>query len=141
MNLQRLRESLLQHEGIKLFPYQDSEGYITIGVGRNLQNNGITPNEAMAMLRHDTDKAVHYARKYVWFEFLNDARQNVIVEMIFNLGPNRFAEFRNMIAALSKHDYAKASAEMLNSKWRTQVKSRALRLADQMKTGEFTKLS
>jgi lysozyme len=61
----------------------------------------------------------------------------VLVNMIFNMGGRRLAGFRKMLAALQKKEYEQAAVEMLASAWAEQVGDRALRLAEQMRKGQF----
>lgn len=135
MNRDTLIESLTRHEGMRLFPYEDSVGKWTLGVGRNIEDIGITKDEALLMLKNDINRAEADARKYAWFDSLSDTRQNVVIEMIFNLGLNRFAGFVGMISAIVKGDFNDAADEMLDSKWAKQVGSRANELANLMRAG------
>ena len=66
---------------------------------------------------------------------LNEARQYVLISMMFNLGAGRLMGFKKMLLALNNGAYSVAAAEMLDSRWAGQVKSRAQKLAKIMKTG------
>jgi lysozyme len=138
MDLIKLREQLVEHEGLRLHPYKCTAGKTTIGVGRNLDDRGITRAEAMDMLQHDIDECasdcVLIVGQSVW-DKLSDARQRVLVDMRFNLGPRGLRSFARTLAAISQGRYAEASEYMLESKWATQVKGRALRLAKMMRDG------
>lgn len=135
MNREKLHESLRIHEGLKLKPYQDTEGHLTIGFGHNL-DAGITIQQAYMLLDSDIDIAMtELDRALPLWRDHNDARQNVLVEMVFNLGAPRFLTFRNMIADLELFRYADAAAEMRDSLWAKQVKQRAETLAKRMETG------
>ena len=59
------------------------------------------------------------------------------MDMAFNMGVPRLCKFKNMWAAVEAGDFDTASIEMLDSRWARQVKSRATKLAEAMKTGEF----
>ncbi len=131
--MEDLRDMLIRHEGLRLKPYLDTQGIVTIGVGRNLESNGISQDEAMMLLEHDIERAEKDAAGYPWFAGLNVARQNVIVSMLFNLGKDRFAGFGRLIDALEKSDFQKAADEMLSSKWAGQVRNRAVELAIMMR--------
>ncbi len=131
-----LMEMLKRDEGVRLFPYRDTVGKWTIGVGRNLDDVGISQDEVDLMLFNDIARAEMHARKYPWFTALNQARKDVVLSMIFNLGPEGFAGFKNTISDLAAGNYESASSRMLQSKWAAQVGNRAIRLAQMMRTGE-----
>ncbi len=124
-----------KHEGLRLTPYRCSSQKITIGWGRNLQDNGITLEEAETMLQHDVGTAIKEAESLPFFSSLNEARQAVIVDMIFNLGFPRFGMFKKMIAAIEKEHWHVAADEMLNSRWARQVGKRANTLSEMMRLG------
>jgi lysozyme len=71
-----------------------------------------------------------------WWRGLDDLRQDVLSNMAFNLGVGGLLNFQNMLAATQAGDYTTAAAEMLDSQWANQVGQRAVRLSDQMATGE-----
>lgn len=131
-NDQVLIAQLERDEGIRNKPYLDTVGKITIGVGRNLDDKGLSQEEISFLLQNDIIDALKEAKKFAWFEGLDLERQRVIVNMIFNLGPFRFKRFRKMLEALAKRDYKSARDEMLDSRWAVQVGSRADRLAEIM---------
>jgi len=130
-----LRAALVRDEGLRLFPYQDTVGKWTIGVGRNLSDVGITKAEAMALLDADIRRAMRLldARYPAWAS-LSPPRQRVLVNMAFNLGSRIFL-FRRMLAAMNASNYDEAAQQMRRSKWATQVGARAERLATIMETG------
>ena len=133
---QALTDLLIRHEAVRLFPYTDSVGKITIGCGRNLTDVGISYAEAMLFLEHDIDAAItDLAAVFPGYLRLDAVRQRVVTDMRFNLGPSRFRGFRRMIAALATGDYVHAAQHMRASKWFQQVKSRGVRLARMMETG------
>jgi lysozyme len=137
MNLARMEELLILHEDCRLKPYKDTVGKWTIGVGRNISDNGITMREALFLLSNDIDTAVEDARALLdCWDDLDDVRQMVIVDMAFNLGRSRLAEFRRMLAAVEQRRYERAADEMVDSKWYRQVGSRGARLESMMRTGE-----
>ena len=122
-------------EGLKLKAYQDTEGVWTIGYGTNLQELQIGEDLAQEWLELKLRDALSYATTYPWFAGLSPERQMVIVDMVYNLGPNRFDGFIKFKAALQARDFRQAAKEMLDSKWASQVKGRAGRLAKTMETG------
>ena len=138
MNKAKLAEQLKNHEGLRLKPYTDTVGKLTLGIGRNLEDKGITEQEALFMLNNDVDYFYSKLNKNLaWFKDLDDARQNVLVNMAFNLGISGLFTFKKMMACIFHYKYHDAAEEMLNSKWAKQVGYRAEELAEQMRTGEF----
>ena len=136
MNHERLLQTLREDEGVRLRPYTDSVGVLTIGVGRNLQAKGIRRGEAELMLTNDVAEAILAARKYPWFAGLSEARQETVVYMIFQLGEAGFAKFTATIRALAAGDYERAARQMLASKVaRVQAPARWQRHAERMRRG------
>lgn len=135
---QKLRSLLTTHEQFKQFPYHDTTGHLTIGIGRNLTDRGISQTEAFALLDDDISyfcSRISHACGY--FDALADNRKIALVDMCFNLGVNGFLGFNNMQSALERGDYEMAAQEMLDSKWATQVGERAVTLANIVRTGEL----
>lgn len=136
MNRLRLKSRLEKHEGCVLRPYRDSVGKWTIGIGRNLSDNGISRDEALHMLDNDiADCETDLDRELPWWRQLNEVRQEVLCEMCFNLGITRLLGFVNTLAAMRNRDYVGASRHMKRSKWAGQVGARADDLAELMRTG------
>lgn len=134
-SLERLKGLLILEEGYRQFPYQDTKGILTIGIGRNLIKNGITKEEAIYLLGNDIYLAEVLLIAHVpLYIHLSDVRKAVLIDMVFNLGINKFLDFKNMIAALNQEDYETVAKEMLESEWASQVGERANRLATMMKT-------
>lgn len=136
--LDRLRELLIDDEGLELKPYKDSRGILTIGVGRNLENVGISEREALIMLDNDIKRVLLEAQRALpFFDQLNSTRQVVVLSMVFNMGITAFLQFKKMIAALQNGDYNLACKEMMNSEWSKQVGQRSRDLSVLMKLGHF----
>lgn len=135
---QKLKGLLLQHESYRQFPYTDTTGHLTIGIGRNLIDRGISSTEAFYLLDDDivyfTNKLNHY---FPFFVKLCENRQVALINMCFNLGIQGFLGFKGMILALEAQDYERAADEMLNSKWAEQVGERATQLANIIRTNEL----
>jgi len=130
---------LKKHEGLKLHPYVDSVGKLTIGYGRNLDDKGISLREADDMLDHDIGEVVSQCiKEFEWFAFMSSPRQAVVASMVFNIGMGKFKAFKQTIAHLANGRYDKASVEMLNSKWAKQVGNRAIELSNIMKNDRIT---
>ena len=138
MNKIKLSEQLKKHEGMRLKPYADTVGKLTLGIGRNLEDKGITEQEALFMLSNDVNYFYREINKKLpWFKYLDGARQNLLVNMAFNLGVAGLLSFKKMLNHCGDGHYDDAATEMLNSKWANQVGYRAEELAEQMRTGEF----
>lgn len=137
VNLQRLWEQLVHHEGLRLKPYRCSAGKLTIGVGRNLEDVGLTEEEALLLLGNDISRVITELDQNIpAFSSLDEIRKRVLVDMGFNLGINRLMKFRRMLAALETGDWSQTAVEMMDSRWARQVGSRAERLKLMMETGE-----
>lgn len=131
-----LRDDLVRDEGIRLKPYRCTAGKLTIGVGRNLDDNGISHAEAIALLDNDIARVkAECGKAFAWFGALDDARQDVVLNMVFNLGVTRFSQFHQTIQHISRGEYSAAADQMLKSLWAKQVGSRAVRLARKMREG------
>lgn len=134
----KLTDMLVDHEGMRRKPYRCTAGKLTIGVGRNLDDRGISPDEAMYMLANDIrDSRRELSAAFSWFDKLDEVRQAVLIDMCVNLGLSRLQGFRNTLALIGVGKYEAAAQEMLNSKWAEQVGRRAQRLSRMMATGRW----
>lgn len=130
-----LRQQLITHEALRLKPYTDSAGTLTIGVGRNLHDRGITEAEARFLLDNDINAAITDLFVFPWFPDLDPIRQRVFVDLCFNMGIVRLQGFVKMLDAASRQDWPNAAAELLNSKYAQQVGQRAQTLATMLSMG------
>ncbi len=130
-----LKAQLLVDEGSLLVPYVDSVGKISIGIGRNLTDVGISEDERDLMFAHDLNRAVALATHiFPTFNKLSDNRKAVVCNMAFNLG-NKLKGFIMMIAAVNMGNFDGASEYMMQSVWAKQVGNRAKRLSKLMREG------
>ncbi len=146
---------LILHEGLVLKPYRCPAGFLTIGVGRNLDTNplsvkekealgdiqsGVTADEAMYLLKNDIKRCEKELINHIsfWYQ-LDDERQYALVDMCFNMGIKRLLCFRKMLNAMLIGDYRGAAKECLNSKYAHDVGMRAQRIARLIETGVWTK--
>ena len=136
MNRQLLRSQLERHEGLRLKPYRDTVGKLTIGYGRNLEDVGGSRDECNLMLDNDIDMIEGQLKTVDEYQSLDSVRQTVLVNMGFNMGFYGLMKFKKMWAAIGRQDWADASYEMMNSKWARQVGVRAVELSEIMRTGE-----
>ena len=134
--MDKLTALLVKHEGLRLFPYKDTVGKLTIGVGHNLTDLGITEEMAYAILNRDVEDVIADLKRFPWWDSLNETRQMALADMRFNLGPTKFRGFKNTLKAISEGRWNDAAKGMLASKWAKQVGQRALDLAQMIKDGK-----
>jgi lysozyme len=131
-----VQAQLRADEGVRDKIYYDSLNIPSIGVGRNLRDVGLSPDEISYLFNNDVAKAVAAARAlFSNFDELSDNRKAVLVSMAFNVGEQALGCFVKLKAAVEAGNFDQAAAEMLNSRWSTQVGRRADRLAQQMRLG------
>lgn len=142
--MQQLISQIKRHEGAVRSPdgshqlYKCPADKWTLGYGRNVEERGITEDEADCLLSNDIIIAQReLVAAFPWFQSLDDVRQAVLVNMHFNLGIGRLRTFRNALAAMQIGNWDRAADEMLDSRWASQVGIRAVELAQQMRTGEW----
>lgn len=135
MNRLKLKIMLLKHEGKRNLPYTDTVGKLTIGVGRNLTDVGLSDDEITLMLDNDINRVFRELTSNVaCFGSLDDTRQHVLMDMCF-MGIEKLLKFTKMLAAIEQRDFDRAADEMLNSLWAKQVGDRATELAALMRAG------
>ena len=131
-----LRDQLVRHEGLRLKPYRDTAGKLTLGVGRNLDGVGISEAEAFALLAADVARAgAGLDARLPWWRGLDPVRRDVLVDMAFNMGVETLCGFVSTLAAVQERRFGGAADGMLRSAWAGQVKGRATELAAMMRTG------
>nr|BAR28581.1 Phage-related lysozyme (muraminidase) (COG3772) [uncultured Mediterranean phage uvMED] len=120
-------EMLKRHEGLRTFAYNCSQNKLTIGIGRNLDANGISEEEAHYLLYNDINKVQKELTKNwgVWRTFPERARM-VCIDMAFQMGITGFMSFRETRKLMELGKWLEASEEVLRSKYAVQTPSRAL---------------
>lgn len=137
VNLEKAKKQLILHESEELKLYKDTVGKYTIGIGRNLSDRGITKEESEFLFTTDYNLVIkELDRNLSWWKNLDEVRQRVLFDMCFNLGVTKLLAFKNTLEAIRTGRYDDAAAGMLNSLWAKQVKGRATRLANMMRTGK-----
>lgn len=152
-----MRQELIRDEGCRLKTYRCTAGKLTIGVGRNLDDVGISFEEtkklgitkqsaiklgisqanAEALLDSDIDRVEKdLDRKLSWWRKLDPVRQRVLVNMAFNLGIDGLLGFKNTLRFIQAGNYEQAARNMEQSLWAKQVGKRAKRLQDMMRAGK-----
>ena len=136
--MDQIAKLLLLHEGFRRFPYRDSLGIVTIGIGRNLVTQGVSKSEAIYLLEQDILRARgQFQSAFREFAQIDEVRQAVLIDMAVNLGVRGLLGFRNTLRMVRAGQYTEAAGEMLKSRWATQVGARARRLAHMMESGEW----
>ena len=131
-----LKERIKRHEGFRLEPYEDSEGILTVGYGRNLRDVPFSKAEVELMFDTDFRRAVHGAENFTFYDHLSPTRQGVVVEMIFQMGVGGVSKFLKFRSACMRHNWIEAAREMLDSKWAKQTPSRAKELSEIFERGQ-----
>jgi lysozyme len=132
-------EQLRRDEGESLSAYQDSLGYLTIGVGvliDSRKGGGITPEESAYLLQNRIDiKKAQLLNTLPWAASLDDARFGALLNMTYQLGVEGVLGFRSMLAAMQAGQWEDAKNAALNSVWAKQTPARAQRVAEQINSG------
>jgi lysozyme len=136
INRQDLLKRHIDEEGLRLKAYVDTKGKITIGIGCNLTDVGITRDEAIYLWNNRVDNAINDLRIHLdYFDSLPDHVQLVLCDLCFNMGWYQLSLFHNTLAYIKSGDYADASKELLNSQWARDVgPTRSLSLANLLKS-------
>ena len=145
--MSELIDMLKRHEGEvrsedgRHVAYQCPDGKWTIGIGRNVDEDGgigLSDEEVDFLLKNDLDRCeAELNAEYIWFRTLEGPRRAAILNIFFNLGATRFRGFKNAIAAMNTEDYDAAAVEFMDSRWARQVGNRALELTDIIKAGTY----
>jgi lysozyme len=129
-----IREDLIRDEGWKGHVYQDHLGFWTIGYGFLVdeRRGGRLPREVGDFwldLLIGENKA-ELLKDYPWLALAPEPVQRAMENMRYQLGKGGLANFKRMLSALQKGDYAEAAKQALDSRWATQTPNRASRIAD-----------
>ena len=141
LNNDKLIEMLKIHEGVETHAYKCSASKITIGVGRNIDPEGgigLSEDEIDYLLQNDIDRIItELDFEYGWFSELNEARQDAMIDISFNLGQTRLRKFKKALTAMEKSDWDTAANEFMDSKWSKQVGNRAKELTEIIRNGKY----
>lgn len=136
----KLEDQLNHHEGRKKKVYRCSAGYLTIGVGRNLEDRGLSEDEITYLLKNDVKTEVAaLTRNLPFFPSLNEARQDAFINLSFNMGITRLLGFKKTIALAAQGKWNECADELLDSKWaRSDVAEwRSKEVSEQIRTGRY----
>jgi len=135
-----LIKMLKRHEGVRSKVYMCSANYETIAVGRNISESGLglSEDEINYMLNNDIKRVrEELTDSYFWFPAMNEARQDALVDISFNLGQTRLRGFVKALEAMSREQFDVAADEFMDSKWSEQVGNRAVEVTEMIRTGEY----
>ena len=142
MNMDRLLESVKKHEGYRNKVYLDTLGKRTVGVGHLCVEDFWEDDKEyeekflMTILEHDLQTAIKGAKELMEEHDcadIDEQAEEILIEMVFQLGKNGVSKFKNMWKALAEKNYIGASYEMLDSRWSKQTPNRAKAMAKTMK--------
>jgi len=134
--IKALTDLIKKNEGLRLSPYRDTKGKLTIGYGHNLDDKPISQDVAHKMLLDDiTDAEYSLFNKYPRYTKLSEPRQRALLDMTFNMGIGKVKKFYKMHAAINDADFKRAAFEILNSKYLLDVGDRARHNANLMREG------
>lgn len=136
--MNKLLEQLKIHEGFRSNVYTCSGGKKTVGYGRNLQDIGISEEEAEMLLKNDIYEATNQLlNAFPWMATFSDVRISAMINFTFNVGIGTVKTFTKSIDALKKEDFNLAADMMLDSRWANQVGDRAIQITEQIRTGRW----
>jgi len=145
-----LKEQLKRHEGYKLKPYKCPAGFRTIGAGHNydanplpegmaeyLDDHGrITDEMADQLLERDIAAARSGCEKlYPRFKEFSEARQNALIDMMFNMGYRTLRSFKITNLLINSNNWTGAADNLVKTKWYRQVKGRAKTVCSMLREG------
>ena len=144
MDIEKLREQLEIDEGVVHEIYLDHLGYPTFGIGHLVTDTdpefgsdvGTAVTEARCIEAFDKDVETVLSdckTLYPDFDSLPEEVQQIIANMMFNMGRPRLTKFKMMKAAVDEGKWNDAADQMIDSRWYAQVGARAERLVDRMR--------
>ncbi len=134
--VEKLTEKLKYEEGCELMPYKDTVNKLTIGIGRCLDERGITMEEAEFLLKTDISIVMTELNdSFLWWSNLSEKRQLIMCDLVFNLGMPKLKKFVKFLAAMEKEQWLNAHDELLDSNYADQVPNRAKRNAQTILKG------
>jgi lysozyme len=138
-NYERLVEQLISNEGLRLIPYRDTMGHLTIGVGHLMGRYenfiALTRDQALDLLSVDIGIAERRLTNiFPQWRSLDEVRQRAMIDLTFNLG-YKLADFKRFLHAAKSGDWDKAADQLMQSRWYRQVRLRGPRVVQAIRTG------
>lgn len=142
--MSKLVEQLRKHEGVRSHAYKCTANMITVGVGRNIDENGgigLSDDEIDYLLANDIKRCQAELLAFSWFVDLDSVRQDAMTNLLFNLGMTRLLGFKNALSAMERSDFKTAATEFMDSRWAQQVGYRADEVCEMISTGRYPSTS
>ena len=144
MNLEQLREQLEFDEGCVYEIYNDHLGYATFGIGHLVTESDpeqgqslgtpVSSDRVAEAFESDIQSVLRDCNiLYSDFHNLPEEAQQVIANMMFNMGRTRLSKFKGMKRGVDSRDWNAAADEMVDSRWYRQVTKRADRLVERIR--------
>ena len=144
MNIEQLRKQLELDEGVKYEIYNDHLGYATFGVGHLVLESdpeygselgtSISESRVIEAFEQDCENVLRDCNiLYENFDDLPEEVQQIVANMMFNMGRPRLSKFKGMKRGVDAEDWNAAADEMVDSAWYRQVPNRAERLVERMR--------
>lgn len=129
MDYNLIKSELIVDEDKRNFLYPDTVGKWTIGIGRNIEDNGLSDGEVDYLFRNDVLRVTKELDDNLpWWRNLSEVRQRVVFNMCFNMGITKYLKFKNTLKAIQEARWGDAKIGMIKSKWHKDVGQRAIRL-------------
>ena len=133
-----LIDQLVLHEGVRHKVYTCPAGKLTIGVGRNIEDLGLSDDEIYYLLKNDIRRCdEELTNAFRFYKDLDSVRKDAMINMAFNLGIPRLRGFKMALKLMETKEYSEASMEFLDSLWALQVGQRALDIAHMIRFGKY----
>jgi lysozyme len=142
--MSKLVEQLRRHEGVRTHAYKCTADMITVGVGRNIDENGgigLSDDEIDYLLSNDIKRCQAELLAFSWFVDLDPVRQDAMTNLLFNLGMTRLLGFKNALSAMERSEFVTAADEFMDSRWAKQVGNRADEVCEMIRTGRYPSTS
>jgi len=138
VNVDKIRQLLELHEGKRNKMYLDTKGIQTIGIGHNLRDKPISDRAVAVIFEDDLNEHTRELfQAYPWVTQMDEVRQAAVIDLYFNLGGSKFAQFKNTLAAMRTGSWEAAALGLEASAWYLQVASRAPRIVGMIRTGKW----
>ncbi|MEL7146530.1 MAG: glycoside hydrolase family protein [Bacteroidota bacterium] len=139
MDINKFKNELRFDEGQVLHAYEDSRGFLTIGIGRMIderEGGGISEEEAHFLFENDVKRVMEETfGDFPWLKDAPDDVQRAVCNMVFQMGIKRVRKFKKTLSFLQNKEYYAAADEALDSDWAKQTPNRARRVTEQIRMG------